>query len=466
MTIRRLWLLVLILVAVISVTINAFILSSLTNRYFADYRADVYENHYNEILDYSKSALLTKELSVKQMAMELETHLDDPIIHIKLYDQAGNLLVDVSEDDHIMMGRSMMDMMRSRYDDTDSEVDHVEILDEGIVIGQLNISRYSSLEDSIVVRRFKSSLIVNSLYSIAIVLGIALIIGIFVSRKMSKDLTSTARMAHDLNIGEDTNTVDTNINEIRTIQQSLVELKSKLKLKNKSRKVLIDELVHQTRTPLTVLKTHLEGFADDIIKMTPEEIKVCENQIENITDIISNMSNMIDAEKDFDVLKIEEFEIASLLRQITNGLKAQFAKKNIELNLDTSQKIMLNTDKYKLSQIIYNILTNAYKYTNENGEVNLSYSINNNALSIVIEDNGIGINQEDLKKIFDAYYRSNTIHNNQGEGLGLYLASENVKKIEGKIEVSSILGKGSQFSINVQLDLSNKNVVIEKKILL
>ena len=175
---------------------------------------------------------------------------------------------------------------------------------------------------------------------------------------------------------------------------------------------------------------------------------------------------MIDAEKDFDVLKIEEFEIASLLRQITNGLKAQFAKKNIELNLDTSQKIMLNTDKYKLSQIIYNILTNAYKYTNENGEVNLSYSINNNALSIVIEDNGIGINQEDLKKIFDAYYRSNTIHNNQGEGLGLYLASENVKKIEGKIEVSSILGKGSQFSINVQLDLSNKNVVIEKKILL
>lgn len=127
MTIRRLWLLVLILIAVISVSINAVILSFLTDRYFNDYRADVYESHFNEILDYSKSALLAKDLSIKQMAMELETHLDDPIIHIKLYDQAGNLIVDVSEDEHMMMGKNMMDMMRSRYDETDREVDYVEI---------------------------------------------------------------------------------------------------------------------------------------------------------------------------------------------------------------------------------------------------------------------------------------------------------------------------------------------------
>ena len=95
MTIRRLWLFVLVLIAVISVSINAFVLSSLTDKYFTEYRAENYENHFNEIVTYAKSALLEENLSVKQMAIELENHLDDPITHIKLYDAQGTLLVDV-----------------------------------------------------------------------------------------------------------------------------------------------------------------------------------------------------------------------------------------------------------------------------------------------------------------------------------------------------------------------------------
>ena len=454
MTIRRLWLLVLVLIAVIAVSINAVVLSSLTGKYFTDYRAESYENHFNEIVEYSKSALQEENLSVRQMAIELETHLDDPITHIKLYDVQGILLVDVSEDNH-MVGGSMMGMMRDQYEDSDSEIDNVEISNDEGVIGQLNITRYSSLENSIVARRFKSSLFVNSLYSIAIVLIIAILIGIFISKKMSKDLTSTAKMAHDISIGEDTAVKKTNIDEIRTIQQSLETLKNKLKLKSKSRKVLIDELVHQTRTPLTVLKTHLEGFSDNIIEMTPGEIKVCENQIENITAIISNMSNMIDAQKDFDVLRIEEFELITLLKQITNGLNAQFDKKNIRLTLETNQKVALYTDKYKLSQVIYNILTNAYKYTRENGEVKLSYTHDNDSLELCIEDNGIGINEDDLDNIFDAYYRGSSGEKKQGEGLGLYLVKENLNKINGTIDVSSKIEKGSKFTITIPLVLSD-----------
>jgi signal transduction histidine kinase len=439
---------------VISVSINAFVLSSLTDKYFTDYRAENYENHFNEIIEYSKSALLEENLSIKQMAIELETHLDDPITHIKLYDSMGNLLVDVSEDNH-MMGSGMMGMMRDQYNDSDSEIDNIEIIDGGEIIGQLNITRYSSLESSIVARRFKSSLFLNSLYSIAIVLIMALLIGIFISKKMSKDLANTAKMAHDISVGEDTIAKETNIYEIRTIQQSLETLKNKLKLKSKSRKVLIDELVHQTRTPLTVLQTHLEGFSDNIIEMTPEEIKVCENQIENITAIISNMSNMIDAQKDFDVLSIEEFEITALLKQITNGLKAQFDKKHIVLRLDMNQKVVLKTDKYKLSQIIYNILTNAYKYTGENGEVKLSYTHDKENLKLFIEDNGIGIKKEDLDKIFDAYYRGQSVDIKQGEGLGLYLVKENINKINGIIDVSSKVNEGSKFTISIPIKYSH-----------
>ena len=232
-----------------------------------------------------------------------------------------------------------------------------------------------------------------------------------------------------------------------------MSLDNKLKLKNKSRKVLIDELVHQTRTPLTVLKTHLEGFSDNIIEMTPEEIKVCEAQIENITAIISNMSNMIDAQKDFDAINIEEFEISALLRQIVNGLKAQFKNKGISLEYNADGKVTLNTDKYKLSQALYNIITNAYKFTNEDGRVTLSYKDADGSLEIKITDNGIGIGKEKVGKIFDAYYRGDTA--DKGDGLGLFLAKESIVKIHGTISVSSELGSGSEFTISIPKDITD-----------
>lgn len=452
MSIKKLWLLVLIIIAVISVSINAFVLSTLTDRYFTDYMKENYEKHFSQIIEYSQKALMTENLSIKQMAVEMETHLDDPIIQIKLYDAQGDLIVDVSVDNNMMMG-NMMGMMRSQYNISDREVDYVEISNDGEIIGQLNITRYSSIDDSIAIRMFKSSLIINSLYSIAIVFVIALLIGIFISRKMSRDLMNTAKMAQDINLGENTNITRTNINEIRTIQQSLETLNNRLKLKNKSRKVLIDELVHQTRTPLTVLKTHLEGFSDKIIDMTPEEIVICENQIENITAIISNMSNMIDAQKDFDVLNIEEFEINSLINQIVNGLKAQFDKKKIALNLLSDQKVILNTDKYRLSLVIYNLLTNAYKYTPPNGMVNIDYKISDEFVTIAIEDTGIGIAKQDIEMIFNAYYRIDKTGEAGGEGLGLYFVKENLDKMHGDIKVSSEIGIGSKFAVKIPKEL-------------
>ena len=132
MTVRRLWLLVLVLVAVISVIINAVVLSSLTGKYFTDYRAESYENHLDEIIKYSKSALQEENLSVMQMAIELETHLDDPITHIKLYDAQGTLLVDVNEENHIeditLIKEMNMNAVRMSHDPPDKRF--LELCDE------------------------------------------------------------------------------------------------------------------------------------------------------------------------------------------------------------------------------------------------------------------------------------------------------------------------------------------------
>ena len=452
MTIRKLLLLVLISVSIISIGINAFILSTLTDKYFTGYLEESYKNHINQVLAYTKTTLLEGDVSYKQMAIELETHLGESLTQIKLYSNDGNLLVDVNDDYRLTGGMMNHEGMFAKHNNGPLVVNQYSIENnDGFVLGVLNITRTSSAENSLISKMFKASLVRNSILSIIIAILISAIIGYLVSKKMSLALKETADLARDIQVGEIGIPKPTTIKEIISIRESLDHLNSRLKLKQKSRKELIDQLIHQSRTPLTVLKSHLEAMEDGLLEMNTKEISICQNQIDNIESIISNMSGMIDANKEIDELSIEEFDFQPLISQIKEGLKAQFEKKNILFELITHEKVRMETDKYKLSQSIYNLLTNAYKYTNPGGNVRVSYIVNEGNLFLKIQDTGIGIKEDDLDKIFTAYYKSNDNLSSQGEGIGLYIAEENIKRLNGTISVTSKKDAGSTFVIKVPL---------------
>lgn len=457
MTIKKLWLIILIFIAIISIGINALILTSLTDKYFKDYLAENYEKHVNQVIEYTKTALLEKNVSFKQMSIELEAHLNDPIIGIKLYSKNSELLAEVNAHYHLG-NENMMNgkMMKKFMNKGQQEIEQYKITDNGNLIGILHVTKYNSAQNSVIARMFKSSLIMNSIYSMLIALLISALIGIFVSKKMSKELIETANLANDIQAGVNNISKKSFIIEISGIRESLDELNTRLKIKQKSRKELIDQLMHQTRTPLTILKSHLEGIEDGIIEMNEEEIIIWQNQINNITEIIENMSGMIDGNKENNEMSIEEFEINYLINQIVNGLKPQFNKKNIKLKILTNEKILMKTDQYKLSQIIYNLLTNAYKYTETNGKVELSYTINEKTIIIKIQDTGIGIENEEIDKIFRAYYRSDDVYQIKGEGIGLYVVKENLKLLEGNISVESKKGIGSSFILKIPFYLKKE----------
>ena len=278
MTIRRQWLLVLTITAVLAVCINSVVLSSLINRYFLSYTTENYNSHVSQIEQLAKNALTENMYSAQQLSVQLESHLDDPIVSIKLYDMRGQLVASAenkSDRPFGMMNGKMGGMMGKKAE----EVDSFQILDSGVNLGQLNITRYSALSNSADSSMFKASLLRNSVFSLGIVLLILMLIGIFISRKLSRDLMNTASQALAVDLGSRSDFKLSKVKEIRIIQSSLHTLSAQLKIKQVGRKRLVDELVHQTRTPLTILKTHLEGFEDGIITMSPEEIKICEEQI-------------------------------------------------------------------------------------------------------------------------------------------------------------------------------------------
>ncbi len=446
MSVRKRWLILLVLIAVLAVGVNAFLLSAMTNRYFDSYVSENYERHVDQIETYVASALVSDSLSVDQMIVELSSHLIEPIVRIQVYDEAGRLIADVisAQEYHNDMMRN--GLMKRIADNRAIETDQVDVVYDGTVIGTLTITRLGTAENAAAAWVFKIALIRNTLLSIGIVAILAAVIGALVSKRMSKDLIHTANAAQSIDIGDDIPIVSSNIKEVRVIQQSLESLRYRLKLKQKSRKALVDELVHQTRTPLTILKMHLEAMEDGIVEMTPEEIKICEEQVENASAIIANLSRMIDADTADEANRPEDFEFSKLIKQVASGLRMQFDKKQIALKVESDLKVEMHSDKYKISQAIYNILTNAYKFTDKNGTVSVNYKADDAMLTVEISDTGVGIAQEAQDKIFDAYYKASV---SESEGIGLYVAKENLYQIGGQIEVSSKLGEGSTFILRI-----------------
>ena len=451
MTIRKQWMLALVVSAALSVIVNSLVLNIRINRYFVDYSVENYNTHVLQVVQFSTNALSADEYTTQQLEMQLTSHLSDPITRIRLYRADGELLSDVS------VSRTMMGMMRSgtaarMMGSSAEEIDSIDIQKDGVLLGKLMITRYSSIGSSIATRQFAYSLITNSLLSFGIVFALTLILGYFLSKRMSKDLIQTAEQAVTIDLGQEIRYPKSRVLEISTIQDSLETLQARLKLKQTSRKKRIDELVHQTRTPLTILRTHLEGFQDGIIRFTPEEVKTCETQIDNLSSIITNMSGLIDAEKDVGELHMTNVDLSVLVRQIVAGLKAQFDQKSVELAALNHNKITVHTDPYLLSQAVYNLLTNAYKFTPSGGRVTIAYEVIDRALVISVRDTGVGIPAEEQARVFEAYYRGKNAVHTSGEGIGLYLVKENLQQIGGKIELESAPGKGSTFRSSISVN--------------
>ncbi len=450
MSIRKLWLIVLTLVATLSIAINALILTSLTDRYFRTYLSETYDEHIDQMITYIVGSLNEATISYRQMAIELESHLDDPIVKIKLYDTQGSLLIQVEDRDYDRRDMGRMGMMDFMFRIGEEEVDSFDVMNNGVLLGKLNITKQSSAESSVIAMMFKSRLFINSLISTGFAIVITLLVGAYISKRMSKDLTDTARFASNIQIGNPIENKPSSIKEINQIQSSLQDLNTRLRLKQKSRKTLIDQLIHQSKTPLTILKSHVEAIEDGVIQISKEELTIFQDQIDHLNNILSNMSTMIDAEKESEVLTFEAVDIQNLLNQIILGIRSQFDKKGIELRMFGNTKIKLLTDPYKLSQVIYNLLTNAYKYT-EKGHVEISVRDYSDHLTITISDTGIGIEPSDIKNIFNAYYRGASTTRISGEGIGLYVVKENLNQLGGTIEVKSTPGKGSTFTLSLPI---------------
>jgi signal transduction histidine kinase/ligand-binding sensor domain-containing protein/DNA-binding response OmpR family regulator len=212
---------------------------------------------------------------------------------------------------------------------------------------------------------------------------------------------------------------------------------------------------HEFRTPLTLIL----GPAKDIIDSTKEiKTKQTAGLIKrNAGRLLGLVNQLLDLSKlEAGKMKLEtrEQDIVPLLKGLVLSFSSLADLKKIKLDFNTTQDgIDIYLDKDKIEKIINNILTNAFKFTPEGGKIEVSVEKKVNEVEIKISDNGIGIPEENMDKIFDRFYQVDGSHTREqeGTGIGLALTKELVELHKGKIEVESETGKGTTFIVRIPL---------------
>lgn len=216
----------------------------------------------------------------------------------------------------------------------------------------------------------------------------------------------------------------------------------------------INNMTHEFKTPIATISLASDSIASPIILNNPdkvmrftniikEENKRMLNQVEKVLQMA-----MLD-KKDFQ-LKLSQVDVHDLISTAAEHMNLKVLKRNGILRTDLkANSTTLTADSTHLSNIIHNMLDNAEKYSSENVDITISSENVKSGIQISISDNGIGMTKDQLKNIFEKFYRAHTgnIHDVKGFGLGLSYVKAIVDAHGGTINVKSELGKGSTFSI-------------------
>ena len=243
---------------------------------------------------------------------------------------------------------------------------------------------------------------------------------------------------------------ESSIVEIDNLINSINDLSKELYNMENMRKRLTSDISHELRTPLTSIQTHLEAMIDGIWEPSPERLNSVNEEVIRLSHLVNQLKNLAKYDNEKNKLEISEVDLKQLVKNIIYNNESYALEKNIKINSNL-EEIRAFIDKEKISQVIINLLSNAIRYTNNNGEIFIKLYEFEDFIKISVKDNGIGIPKESLDYIFERFYRvdKSRCRNTGGTGVGLTICKSIIDLHGGNIEVKSELNVGSEFIITI-----------------
>ena len=317
------------------------------------------------------------------------------------------------------------------------------------IIGYLSIetpalSKIASLRES-----FNASLKRVSWISGIFASLIALSIGLLLSYDLIKRIQALNTATTDLIKGNFNSLVPVNGNdELAQLAEAFNKMVQKLAANERARQNLFNDVAHELRTPLAILRGNLEGMQLGAIKPTPLRIASLNDEIIRLTSLVRELQEIGLAEAGELKLNLTLENLSELLSDLRLNFEAEAELENIKLDF-IYPDLDLIVDKNRLRQILINIISNAFRYA-KNGRISLIVTEKENDVLFTITNSGPHIPAADLEHLFNRFYKTDPARtrDKSGSGLGLSIAKAYIEAHGGKIEVKNIAG-GVQFSFTI-----------------
>lgn len=247
------------------------------------------------------------------------------------------------------------------------------------------------------------------------------------------------------------------VNGVICVAQDITEQE---KLEN-MRREFVANVSHELKTPLTSIRSYSETMLEDELdpEMRKSFMQVINTEANRMARLVSDLLQLSRLDFKQDKWNKQYFDVAKLVKEISQrmDLEAKKKKQNLEC-LITSEVPQVYADKDGIEQVILNIISNAIKYTQEEGKINVYVGFIHDSAYIKVIDTGIGIPSEDLERVFERFYRVDKARSREmgGTGLGLAIAKEIVEANDGTIKLNSEYGKGTEVILTLLVKPSKK----------
>ena len=442
------------IVIFITILVLDTLLITFVRKYYYDNMNDLLKNQLQVTTNFYKKYFNLYSLE-ENIYDSLDSFWEQTDAQIQIYDNTGSMLMDsigVVEDNvkYIDVQKSLQGEKNNRWIGNVSYYDYkvmalsTPIESDGKVIGVMRL--VVSLE---AVDKGISNIIVFFLIISITVLIFSILVSTILAKNIVvpiKKLTIVAEemAGGDLGVRSDTNSRDEIGKLAKTLDYMAEEIQKREQLKNE----FISSISHELRTPLTAIKGWVITLDDS--QTDKDTLKMGLNIIEKETD---RLVNMVEELLDFSrlssgkmTLNKKEVSIKAISDYIDVYMSARARRENkrLNINLDSeNKKIYVDIDRIK--QVLINLLDNAFKFTEAEGTISISFTAVEGSLKIVVQDDGSGITKEDLPRVKEKFYKGKNAKSKNG--IGLSICDEIVKLHNGEIFIESEEGKGTSVTV-------------------
>ena len=441
---------IIIIVTLLTVVISKFYF----DKKFGDYIMIKNQNTVQNILMELSEQYSDNEWNYKNIEKITYNSLDKGII-VALYDKEDKEIMNIEKNSKDKCNRIMnfiKSSMEGKYGSTTSQFEPVyyPLIKSGEKIGEVRVKFYGPIfymQNELVFLDIVNKIILG--IGVLLILS-STIMGFIISRSITRPINKLMTKAKYISKGEYDKKIEinTDILEINDLINSINNLSQSIKEQENIRKRLTGDISHELKTPLTNIQSHLEAMIDGIWEPTEERLLSVKEEAERLSSLVSDMQKLNKYDESSIKLKKDNVNISDIICFVIFQFSNLAKSKNIKIEYE-KKNINLYCDKDKITQALVNILSNAIRYSNEGSTIFIEEKLKDNKVIISIEDQGIGISEEDLKYVFERFYRADKSRTRAtgGTGIGLTIVKSIVSSHGGEVKLESKLGEGSKFTI-------------------